>query len=140
MAQGKDTAIGRIVHYVLSERDVQRAYKTRNETGSPSEGNAIEVGHTYPMMIVHVPKDDEAEVNGQVFLDGNDSIWVTSRRYSQGGEQATWHWHDDVVAAAAPAETPQPQTQPDPAAGDATVISEPNIHANPADVNDQANG
>src|SRR5688572_15477696 len=105
--KGKENqvALGRIVQYVLSERDVQRGYKARNETGSSKEGNPIQVGWTCPMMIVAIlPYEGEPRVNGQVFLDGNDTLWVEGREHSLSGQLSTWHWHDEEIVLGAQAE------------------------------------
>jgi len=43
-------------------------------------GNAARAGDVCPMLIVRVwGNDDVSAVQGQVFLDGNDTFWATSR-------------------------------------------------------------
>lgn len=52
-------------------------------------GNQVSAGDIYPMVIVRVwGSTPESCVNGQVLLDGNDALWVTSR--SQGSGEAQW--------------------------------------------------
>ena len=36
----------------------------------------------------------EETVNGQVFLDGNDTLWTSS--VVEGTEPGTWHWPEVV--------------------------------------------
>jgi len=85
-------AIGRIVRYTLTEGDAQAINKRRADTQAHLAehrdastgvqvhvGNAAHAGDVFPMLITRVWGDtSEASVNGQVFLDGNDSLWVTS--------------------------------------------------------------
>jgi hypothetical protein len=87
-------SIGRIVHYKLTESDVDRIVRRRTDAERyyhPSTGvhvaghgeqrhvgNVPAAGDIFPMMIVRVWND--THVNGQVFLDGNDVLWVTSVR------------------------------------------------------------
>lgn len=54
-------------------------------------GNEAHEGDVFPMLIVQVwgPTASSA-VNGQVFLDGNDVFWATSR--SVGDQPGTWSW------------------------------------------------
>lgn len=87
-------SIGRIVHYTLSEGDAEqinrrrttgRAIADRLETGAwplgaqAHIGNHAEAGQVYPLLITRVWPSDTGAVNGQVFLDGNDVFWATSR-------------------------------------------------------------
>lgn len=90
-------SIGRIVHYRLAEHDVaclDEQRKLRIEARSFMRGNPVSVGETVPMIIVVVWPDEYGAgipgVNGQVLLDGNDSLWVTSVR--EGTEPGTWRW------------------------------------------------
>lgn len=104
-------AIGYIVHYTLSEADAEQINRRRDDTeaqrlrvsrglapattGSQKHiGNRAEAGQVYPMLIVRTwGSTPESAVNGQVFLDGNDSLWVTS--VTQGEGERRW-----VVAVA----------------------------------------
>ena len=92
---------GRIVQYVLSEHDATaiNAREGRN-------GNQAVVGQTYPAMVVRT--FGGPAVNLQVFLDGEDSFWATSRNEDAGTVDApdvpagtsykggTWHWPERV--------------------------------------------
>jgi hypothetical protein len=99
--------IGRIVHYTLSEADAQQVNRrrddaTRHYTGrgtAPIEltgdqrhiGNRAEAGQVYPMLIVRTwGTTPESVVNGQVFLDGNDVLWVTSVGEGEGQRRFVW--------------------------------------------------
>jgi hypothetical protein len=89
--------IGRIVHYTLDASDVQRVSNTRQSLagviGAP-QGNFPTVGDVYPMLITRVwdygTPNPDAMVNGQVFLDGNDCLWVTSVKAGEGPHTFAW--------------------------------------------------
>lgn len=104
--------IGRIVNYILSDQDsveinrrrttvtkiAERIKKNTEETsawplGAQAHiGNEAHAGDIYPMLIVRIWS--ETCVNGQVFLDGNDSLWATSATFDNGENPVTrtWHW------------------------------------------------
>jgi len=84
--------IGRIVHYRLSEQDAERIYELRTAARMhQSPGfNAAYGGDVYPAIVVRT-FDDILNVNLQVFLDGPDTLWVTSRGYSVETE-GCWFW------------------------------------------------
>lgn len=87
-------SIGRVVHYVLNESDADHANRRRTDgatirkmiakmlwpAGAQAHiGNPARAGDVLPMMIVKVNDGGIGSVNGQVFLDGCDVLWVTSR-------------------------------------------------------------
>lgn len=111
-------SIGRIVHYRLSADDAAQINRRRTtgksiadrmkasavaiEGGAPPIvawpygaqahiGNDVKEGDVFPMLIVRVwgPMAGSA-VNGQVFLDGNDVFWATSR--TVGDQPGTFSW------------------------------------------------
>lgn len=101
--------VGRIVHYRLTAADAEAVNRRRADAFAKIEnmrkhrpgfqahiGNPASEGQTVAMMIVAVWGDDC--VNGQVFLDGNDSLWVTSRMY--GPEPGEWRWAPRIEGAA----------------------------------------
>ena len=54
-------------------------------------GNDVKEGDVFPMLIVRVwGPTAESAVNGQVFLDGNDVFWATSR--TVGTQPGTFSW------------------------------------------------
>lgn len=87
-------SVGRIVHYRLSDQDAAMITRRRNDADRHLAehrdnangvivhvGNTVRAGDVYPMMIVRVWNDQPSEadaVQGQVFLDGNDTLWKTS--------------------------------------------------------------
>lgn len=100
-------SIGRIVHYILSSDDATAIRRRRVPNvehvghgeswpaGAQAHvGNPVTLGEHVPMIVCVVwPNEygpDFDGVNGQVFLDGNDSYWVTSAK--EGTEPGTWHW------------------------------------------------
>lgn len=89
---------GRIVHYVLNENDVKGIVKNRSSINLSNHGNSVMKGEHFPATIVRVFHNEfgsnEHGVNLQVFLDGNDSLWVTSVRFAEPADikLGTWHW------------------------------------------------
>ncbi len=76
--------IGRIVHYRLSEQDVARL-----RDGGRDVGNEAHAGDVYPAMVVRTFGGTAA--NLQVFLDGPDTLWVTSRDHDED-TLGCWFW------------------------------------------------
>lgn len=71
-------------NYCLTQSDVDQINDQRARSEGKLLGNAVHVGETYPLII---SREWPAEtcpplgaVNGQVILDGNDTLWVTSVR------------------------------------------------------------
>jgi len=95
---------GRIVHYRLSDADAALINQNRADGGTI--GNAAHDGDYYPAMVVRNFGHDPY-VNLQVFLDGPDSYWATSRR--EGDEPGTWTWPPKVEATTTEADT-KPET------------------------------
>lgn len=101
-------AVGRMVLYRLTEGDAARVNRRRRTEASlvaaaqhlaagnladPPSGNTVYSGERFPMVVTAVfPKEfiHGPGVNGQVFLDGNDSLWVTS--IQEGDEPGFWAW------------------------------------------------
>lgn len=94
---------GRIVHYRLSESDAEAVMRRRvarpEGAGWPPGaqahvGNHVAAGDVVPLVVVRVWPDEYGPgipgVNGQVLLDGTDSLWVTSVR--EGAESGQWSW------------------------------------------------
>ncbi|MDT7783903.1 MAG: hypothetical protein QOF58_2322 [Pseudonocardiales bacterium] len=79
-------SIGRIVHYRLSEYDAEAI--NRRRLGFPNDFNAAVAGQAYPALVVRTFGGQAA--NLQVFLDGNDTQWVTSR--TPGEDNGQWCW------------------------------------------------
>lgn len=103
---------GRIVHYVLSEADAQQINRRRadfeafrrNHVGEHESGtfgasghvahvgNQASEGDLYPAIVVRT--FGGPSVNLQVFLDGNDTYWATSRSETDADkrESGKWFW------------------------------------------------
>lgn len=85
---------GRLVEYTLSEQDVEHINRRRKDARESVQsntgfllhvGNSVSVGDTYPLIITRVWGNTEgSSVNGQVLLDGNDTLWVTSVSEGEG--------------------------------------------------------
>jgi hypothetical protein len=101
--------IGRTVIYTITEEQaatINRRRTTGSEiaarihtsewpTGAQAHiGNGAWGGEEYPMVIVRVWPDEfgigKPGINGQVLLDGNDTLWVTSA--GEGDAPGKWHW------------------------------------------------
>jgi hypothetical protein len=97
-AEGVVPTIGRLVDYTLDAYDAdavnkRRAhamthlaeYRLRMDGSQLHVGNGVAAGDVFPMMIVRVfGPAPTSPVNGQVFLDGNDIMWVTSVTAGEG--------------------------------------------------------
>lgn len=97
-------SIGRIVQYKLTEQDALAINRRRADTQAHLDehranangvqvhvGNKASAGDIFPMLITRVWGDTpESSVNGQVFLDGNDSLWVTSVACFYGHDGTEW--------------------------------------------------
>lgn len=84
-------AVGRIVHYRLSEDDHVRIIRTVNRPltdGSSPLLNPTRPGDVLPAVVVRVWEDHS--VNARVLLDGEVTLWVTGKH--QGDGPGTWHW------------------------------------------------
>ena len=99
---------GRIVEYTLTEQDAQEIERRRqdaraaldwhreNKTGAVVHvGNPTKAGDNYPLVITRVWSNpygaaEDTAVNGQVLLDGNDTLWVTSVQQGDGER----HWRE----------------------------------------------
>lgn len=94
------TAPGRVVHYCLAEGDVVRINRRRSDEKAHRDtrdhdgaivhvGNEVREGDYLPLHITRVWPGGGL-LNGQVILDGNDTLWVTS--VAEGSEPGTWTW------------------------------------------------
>jgi len=92
-----------IVNYKLSKENAAQINKRRTNSASIAErikekiwplgaqahiGNEAKEGQILPMVITGIWRD--TGVNGQDFLDGNDTLWVTSA--PQGNDPGNWHY------------------------------------------------
>jgi hypothetical protein len=78
--------VGRILHYTLTARDAAAINKRRSDAKKARKGvedgaqihfgNPAASGQVLPLIVTRTNGD--GSVNGQVFLDGNDTLWVTS--------------------------------------------------------------
>ena len=95
--------IGRIVLYILTALDAERILDQRARSEGRAQGNYVQAGQAYPMVIVRIWGDEPGSgVNGKVLLDGNDSLWVTSVHADPAKAPGTFYWW-----ATAPAALPQ---------------------------------
>ena len=100
--------LGRIVLYKLTVGDALAVNRRREdfriytEEGGPNTGHAghsgnhVREGDEFPAMVVRAWGSDGL-VNLQVHLDGNDTLWATSRR--EGDGPGCWRWPPREPAA-----------------------------------------
>lgn len=83
--------IGTIVNYRLGEQDATEINRRRptysaasrreNDGAQIHVGNTVSAGDVYPAMVVRTWSLETSDtVQLQVFLDGNDTYWATSRQ------------------------------------------------------------
>jgi hypothetical protein len=95
--------VSSIVHYVLTQEDADSINKRRNDARALPRslredgvqihfGNPVAEEDFFPMIVVKVWPD--GLINGQVFLDGNDTLWVTSVSPAtlDDGYLGRWSW------------------------------------------------
>ncbi len=90
--QSPPPAPGRLVLYRLTALDAERINDRRTRTN----GNIAAAGDEFPMIVTRVWSEEC--VNGQVLLDGDDPLWVssTTRQNPPGTPQpdGRWRWPD----------------------------------------------
>lgn len=95
--------LGRIVHYQLTARDVERINRRRITAADIQKriaeqdwpmgaqahvGLPVIEGELYPFVVTRVLVGER--VNGQVLLDGNDTLHAT--QVQEGTTPGTWRW------------------------------------------------
>lgn len=97
-------SLGRSVLYVLSEHDAELINRRRvsgaeraaveapgwHAGAQAHVGNQVNAGDVFPLIVTRVWDADAGTVNGQVLLDGSDTLWVTSVTPGDGG--CHWSW------------------------------------------------
>jgi len=108
--------VGRIVHYRLALRDIDRAHLAAKAAWAQGARgrHQSQPGDVVPLLVVRVWPDEYAYVeaghgsvvnpddggplavespvglNGQAFLDGDVAVWVTSASHGPGPGQWSW--------------------------------------------------
>lgn len=93
--------VSRIVHYTLTQQDADAINKRRRDASDSRRslvgdgvlihfGNSVSEGDVLPLLVVKVWEN--GLINGQVFLDGNDTLWVTSIHEGSEDEGYLGHW------------------------------------------------
>lgn len=104
----RSPTIGRIVLFTLAAAhvaDIEHFRNRRREGAVEAErlpagaqghkGNPVNVGDVVPALIVKTwGEGPYAAFNVKLFLDGTDSLWVTSVQLSEEPKQGFAHWHD----------------------------------------------
>jgi hypothetical protein len=96
-------SLGRIVHYTLTDGDAQAANRRRATVARWAEttgeqlhvGARVAPGDVFPALVVRIERPP-GTVNLQVFLDGNDVLWVERAEPSgttpNEATLGTWSW------------------------------------------------
>lgn len=83
---------GRFVDYTLTEQDAAIISSDRASrfamNQAPHRHNPVSPGDTYPALVVKAFGGGAA--NLQVFLDGTDTYWATSRTEGEPGKWGHW--------------------------------------------------
>ena len=92
--------VGRIIHYTITTDEAEQINRRRADAAISAgtatgfvlhTGNRAEAGQVFPLLITRVWGDQpESAVNGQLFLDGNDTLWVTSATVGEGERHYAW--------------------------------------------------
>ncbi len=101
-----EPTVGRIVQYRLTEKDAALINNWRTDWQrnglcldkplgvQAHRGNYMQAGQIVPLLIVAVWPEEygpgKPGVNGQAFMDGSDTLWVTS--VAEGTENGQWQW------------------------------------------------
>jgi hypothetical protein len=83
-------SVGRIVHITLSDNCAANITRERLNQTNNDHGNPVAGGQIFPMIITKVWNDNM--VQGQIFLDGNDTYWASSVEQGTGSGQ----WYSPV--------------------------------------------
>lgn len=100
-------SIGRIVHYVLSQQDVDSIQSIRQrmaellQISAGQIGNSVRVGEVVPAQIGRVWDASTGLINGQATLDGFDNYWLRSCHMDECKAPGTWHWPERELPLAA---------------------------------------
>jgi hypothetical protein len=86
---GQLPSVGRIVHYRLSAEDCVKIRYQQTRVIGGDRGNHVTEGDVCAALVVRVNGADS--VNLQVFLDGPDVYWATSRPEHEE-ESGCWFW------------------------------------------------
>ena len=87
---------GRIVLYKLSRNDCDKAEEMTRVSGVNHPGNRPSPGEVVPAIVVVAWNDHM--FNGQAFLDGRLTLWLTSVREGDGQGEWMWPTHEDRPA------------------------------------------
>lgn len=100
-----EVTVGRFLVYALTEEDVvairvRRSkckhvdHRTDYTTAYCAQGNPVHAGQMFPLLVTAVYSSNM--VNGQVFLDGDDTLWVKHAEFDERAEmyphEGKWIW------------------------------------------------
>lgn len=88
----KGLGIGRIVHYVIRDGDLvdNRSTNQHRPAIIVNDWRGLDRDDGYSNLVVFVDGQNDQS------LDRGDTMWVTSRVYSNDKEPGTWHWPETV--------------------------------------------
>lgn len=91
-------SLGRVVHYTLTKQDADEINRRRDgfiaegwpATAQRHVGNQVNAGDVFPLIVTRVWDAETGSFNGQLMLDGSDTLWITSA--VQGEGEGYWFW------------------------------------------------
>lgn len=103
-------SVGRIVHIRLTSAQATAVNRRRTsgediaaryESGKwpigaqAHVGTPVSEGDMFPILVTAVP--EPGIINGQIFLDGNDTLWIRNVAEGSPNEIGTWFWPEKVT-------------------------------------------
>ena len=90
--------IGLLALLTVTAAQATQINDQRTASGGQKNGNTVTEGEVFPLLITAVWADgpggnvsQDAKVNGQLLLDGNDTFWVTSTQFSNVPQPGWYH-------------------------------------------------
>ena len=79
--------VGRILHYTVTKADAEKVNPLRSSAAHVHAGKKLVAGAVLPLIVTDVDKDG---FSGQLFLDGNDTLWIEHTKLGDGEGQCAW--------------------------------------------------
>lgn len=90
----RELRVGDDVLYKLTKHEADLIVQRRALPGTTFGGNTPREGDVVPAKVTRIFSPGSDVFNGQAFLDGNDTIWITS--VQPGTLPGQWTWGQDA--------------------------------------------